>query len=588
MTFVKRQSRVFHVPSSDAESDDNDSLEEIDLTSPNESKDNDGHTDSVSSPPSMPEPSSPKAEYSIHSDSQSDNHSDSCSVASDMEERSSEINDGSSSEDSEDEGPDILPFENEKGTPNEEKAKATEAKGSFFLDEIDLENNVQPRVSDSSELAQSKYSPSKKPPRQGFAEASSAPEITKTFSDRVGESSSDLRETAKQTGKQVVRAETRVATPWTQHNRAVVAEERTQAAEKASTPAHQSHPCLMAQPSDEPCDLHQDQSISKARSPSPSDAALAKNASKLGSRLQHEHWHNHLNSWYPEAPGPRSRDVAFTYESFVPTAGYDDWETNRAYCTSFGEIYYGEDPYLYAAYDHGTRDPANTGEPSSYVDGPFVGSSHSRRNDKANEPMHHEVRFSTTSRAPVSTTHTPEVLRRPEHSDQIVPVETEKPSDNAGKSSQASKLDISNLLHQPLPVNPPGSLKRKADEITCDELGAKTVEAASLTVNTTQKGKETDTPQMPDILATGVSHSKLADINISFKTIPNAIKSTNVDVLERPSKKAKIAKTAAVRATGLAKFALGVGVGALGVVGAFVASIPASVRDEAWREFQNS
>lgn len=227
MTFVKRRSRVFHVPSSDEESDDNDSLKQIDLTSPNESKDNDGHTDSVSSPPSMPEPSSPKAEYSIHSDSQSDsqsdNHSDSCSVASDMEERSSEINDGSSSEGSEDEGPDILPFENEKGIPNEEKAKATEAKGSFFLEEIDLENNVQPRVMDSSELAQCKYSPSKKPPRQGFAEASSAPEITKIFSDRVDESSSgepapfpssnDLRETAKQTGKQVVRAETKVATP---------------------------------------------------------------------------------------------------------------------------------------------------------------------------------------------------------------------------------------------------------------------------------------------------------------------------------------------------------------------------------------
>ena len=613
MTFVKRQSRVFLVPSSDEESDDNDSVEEVCLTSSKDPKQNekearkDGDRDDpVSSPPSMPEPSSPIAKSPVRLDSQSDSQSDSSSVVSDVEERSSEIYDSSSSEGSEDEGPEVLPFEDDKGMIKKETSKVTEAAGSLFLENTDSEDDVQPPVVGSTELNQSEYSPPlKTPPWQVLAEARKAlfvPKIVsdtvfrnETSTDKVCESGSggresfpwtiDPKEPARHSGKQATRVDTVKADLWAQSNAAVGAEEKTQKVEKASNLVYQSHPCPVVQSGDESSDTHQDQSASKPRSPSPSDAALAKNASKLDARLQHESWHNHLNGWWPGAHNSRNRDVALAYESFVPTAHYDDWESNRSYCSPVGDIYYGEDPFVYPAYDRCTRDSTNAGEPSSYMDVPFVASNHTTQNDKLAEPVRHEIRFSSTPRAPASTTHTPDGSHPSDHSIQAMPTETEKLNENVGKSSQASKLDISNLLYEPIPVSPSRSLKRKAEAITCDEPQEKAVQAILQNAITTEKCEESNIPQMPKSVAPDAKCPNFADINTALRTAAPNNDSTNVDVLKRPSKKIK---TAAARATGLAKFALGVGVGALGVVGAFVASIPASVRDEAWHEFQNS
>ena len=584
MAFVKRQSRVFLVPSSDGESEDGDSLEETDVSSPEAVKGIRDCTDTISSPPSTSDPYSPNIKAPIQPESPS------CAgaILSRTEKRSGQILDSPSSDGSDDEGPDVLPIGDYEAPTRPGKEKATQAEDFSSSDETDSEDGMPPLSIEISDRIRSAHVAPETPlagPDRALLDADIVPKASNMSSSsifKLDASKHEADESVQAPGKQATRADSMEATPWTQDSGAPNADELCAAAEKASAAARQSCHYPWVDSVNDQSGLAQ--TTPKARSPSPSDAALAKKAS-THARWQQESWQNNLGGWWAATHGPRSRDATLNFnEPFVARAGPNEWNPYRPYFEDFGD-YYGEDPYGHAYYDNEMRVPDNTGEPSSYLDGPFISSARPRRPNGSCEPSCQEIRHSSASKIPESTTCKPMASRVGGHSDPATLIDLTEPEVSGAQSSQASKLNISNLLQSPLPGSPSGSLKRKADAISDNEPQAQIERPTPQTVTIWLEADKSKPPRTPRGIESGTSHTDQIEVNTAVSAPTAESSAAKPTVVNRPSKKVK---TNAARVTGLARFTLGVGVGALGVLGAFVASIPASVRHEAWREFQDA
>lgn len=153
--------------------------------------------------------------------------------------------------------------------------------------------------------------------------------------------------------------------------------------------------------------------------------------------------------------------------------------------------------------------------------------------------------------------------------------------------SHCSRLNISDIVHPPLEST--RNLKRKADEISVDDAEVETEPNDEARVLPSESSQDVLTDAQPRDITS-------ADEIISFKDASSIPVFTNVPVLtiqqpvisgssEPPRKKAK---TSVFTAAGVGKFVSGVCFGVVGAFAAFIATIPLSVREEAMQELVGS
>ena len=602
VSFVKRQARVFSVPSSGNESDDSDSLEEISPASSNKTDVNGDHTDTVSSPPPASEPSSPVSK----SPALAEESDEVRSTASDAAECSSQFSESTEHYNSDDDVPEVLPINKE--TDAFSSGKAT---GKFDL-ECDREGEglrngmgVFPVESNkASEKVNNNSIEAGDALKQSASTVGSASRLGDTLNGTGGGSSFTLQDTWNATVGETATS----VTPMTDLPASEIAAPEPyrrpdgmgifpmiSSCRQAMTEAVQQPPPNEAPPRPrpkveirrgQPTPLpHQPNRQIRSRSPSPSDAALAKNAAKLSTQAEHDRWPNDTNGFWNE---PNHYDFnAYHYEPFQHTGGLGGWQPPPPRPRLGHMDDYGDgNAFGYALAEHRMHDCSNVAQ--HYLDGPFssVGlhSDYSIVSDSSSSKVPERLDLSTmTESTPFKV---PKKSSYPGMTDAPPPTK-EKANETNREAAQASKLDISNLVHSPLPTSSVSTLKRKADAITQDEPAAEAVGAPLRTVESSAYNDGTEEEEQgralsPELLpaipeaASGMTEAEV--LTSESNLIPE-------EAVERPPKRLK---ATAIHATGLAKFALGVGVGALGVVGAFVASIPASVREEAWQEFQKA
>ena len=275
------------------------------------------------------------------------------------------------------------------------------------------------------------------------------------------------------------------------------------------------------------------------RTPSPSDAALARDSSNLGSTLRR----NGLC--------PSDLNGAAMYTGFADPPAYtwhqspvrnNDSAWQDIPLPSFSARHFNAGPFPVSAAT------ASSLSPDPITQGPSSKAPYD----------HYEYSSGFVDRCPLPAEHPTNA--------EMLPKATEEPS---------SKLHISNLVNSYY-AEPLRSTKRKAAEISADAEDSEICTAYSRLPAVSQ---ETPLPDAqvcnnPTVTETSISLGETAASTISSITTTVATEASQV---EEPTRKK--AKTSS--ASGIGKFLIGVGVGAVGFAAAFLATIPASVREEA-------
>ena len=188
-------------------------------------------------------------------------------------------------------------------------------------------------------------------------------------------------------------------------------------------------------------------------------------------------------------------------------------------------------------------------------------------------------------------TDSPEIAQRP----------TCWPEPRKTSDQNCSKLNISSIVNAPLEEKP-RSLKRKADEMRLsnevDEVWSTIATPSSLQAprqrpppSPYSASAESREPSLPNAQARDllppVEASPLTQESIPEPVIAATSRSitTKAEQSEGPARKKT--RTSKSPAGGIGKFVSGVCIGLVGALAAFVATIPASVREEALRELNN-
>ena len=589
VAFIKRRSRVFSVPSSDSESDDDHSVHEAASTSSKEkAKRDDIRAGSVSSPPSISEQASPKIDHSARCE----DHYDTDSYPSDMEENSSVISESPSIISSDDKGPEVLPIDEEIkicGAIESElsQASASSSMKSLFEEDSDMttvnkqkesrnylviseEREVQATAKlpglgslpdhDGKPLGglwASKLVPAvsekrlgKQPEVHSIADVSCTPPIAPSYSDPSHQ---------PKLGKSAIRT---------------------------STSESQQYPYAWPVAPEENSSLHQGQGFFRARSPSPSDAALARNASRLNAKMHPESWPGN-NGWWNSPQNLDYRNPAYV-EPFYASDDYVSWKPS-SHPTGRSDEGYPYDDYSCDGLGNGlpsspVHAPWNATQASPYVDGPFAGSDRIQRSTNISKPEHPSHRGIVVHPTSAANSIPHSAIHKLGSTAKLTISGVEKDRPDTSKAIPASKLNISSLVDTAVPV-PEKNLKRKVDLITQEETTMQDNNDAAVTSNNSTVPVQRITlktkARSPVMRFIGKSPDATAGATSKGDRGSTANDRSSMHAAKR-------AKVESSRTTGLARFALGVGVGALSVVGAFVASIPASVRNEAWHEFQNA
>lgn len=151
---------------------------------------------------------------------------------------------------------------------------------------------------------------------------------------------------------------------------------------------------------------------------------------------------------------------------------------------------------------------------------------------------------------------------------------------------QSSKVNIADLVNSYADIA--RNLKRKADIISTDS----EVQEA---VSTPSQASLSDDTRIQDVRLADAQARDVPDLEVSFSQksfvtstpdvgLPSAI--TQTSDADQPTRKKM--RTSGSSVGGFGKFASGICVGVAGVLAAFLATIPLSVREEALREFQNA
>ncbi|KAL9128829.1 MAG: hypothetical protein Q9217_002582 [Psora testacea] len=155
----------------------------------------------------------------------------------------------------------------------------------------------------------------------------------------------------------------------------------------------------------------------------------------------------------------------------------------------------------------------------------------------------------------------------------------------------SSRLNISNLINESYTSNQRRAHKRKVDEMNSDDIAsaANTGEAEQASpiapaVDETQlpNAQIRDDPAVD--AESSISPDKPNEPLVS--SVTTMISATDIETLEPPRKKAKTASSTS-KVGGIAKFLSGVCVGVVGVLATIIATVPASVQEEALREVTN-
>ena len=156
------------------------------------------------------------------------------------------------------------------------------------------------------------------------------------------------------------------------------------------------------------------------------------------------------------------------------------------------------------------------------------------------------------------------------------------PQDPTTFVEQAFKPNISNLIHSQSVSEKP-TLKRKAEEISSGEQS--TAPPLGNDVRTTEDSSEAlqdaQPREAPVLVETETSTSQGESSNINMSSAVATVTTGIIPAVEEPPrKKVKTSKNF----SGIGKFVSGVCLGIVGAAAAFVATIPASVHEEALRE----
>ena len=509
-----------------------------------------------------------------------------------MDENSSIISDSPSTTSSEDEGPEVLPVEEEIkicGAIWSEfsQASAGSSMQSLFEEDADMtsvnkqkESKIHPVISEEREVQATAKLPGlgSLPDHNGKPLGGLwAPKVVPPVSEKRLEKQPEVHSVAD------VGFTPRIAPCYSDPS---CQPKLGKSATRTPTLESQQYPYGWPVAPEEHSSVHQGQGFFRARSPSPSDAALARNASRLNAKMHPESWPGN-NGWWNSPQNLDCRNPAYV-EPFYASDDYVSWKPS-SHPMGRGDEGYPYDDYSCDGLDNGLpSSPAhahwNATQGSPYVDGPFAGSDRIQRSTniaKPEQPPHRGVvahKTSAANSAPHDTIH------KQGSTAKLATPGVEKAKLDTSKAIAASKLNISSLVDTAVPI-PEKNLKRKADliareEPTIQDNNDTTVTASNSTVPV-QRINVNSMARAPVVRFIGRTPDFTAGVTCKCDGGIAANDKTSMHVAKR-------AKVGSSRATGLARFALGVGVGALSVVGAFVASIPASVRNEAWREFQNA
>lgn len=167
---------------------------------------------------------------------------------------------------------------------------------------------------------------------------------------------------------------------------------------------------------------------------------------------------------------------------------------------------------------------------------------------------------------------------------------------------QTSKINISSLVNE-AHSDKPRSLKRKMEEMSTEvpavdgggeplaQSAPNTKAAQQLQANAVTDTHTQQETQLPDAQSRDVLHpSEVSSLthDSALEPIVSSTAPVIAQGVEAKEPARKKAKTSATTSKGIGKFVSGVCVGVVGALAAFIATIPASVREEALRELNNA
>lgn len=310
------------------------------------------------------------------------------------------------------------------------------------------------------------------------------------------------------------------------------------------------------------------------RPPSPSDAALAKKANAMG--LPKPDWSFAVPS--PSFPSAheytKHRELPQKPDSVRAEVGSVDFNPMHSARDFFDGYdpewpHYGDDRFANRMH----RDnPASLQHCSQRLN-PFLADHFSR------EYPNIAPWISTT--CPFSNARCPEYRDSPNAKDEIADSHAVVPVQIAQKEpeSHSSRLNIADIVNPHADLS--GVLKRKADEMSSDENGDQTIEEPQFSMSGTCEDVLPDA-QPRENPVNGEASLFEASENLPKTPLQKLIESpANSELIGHPKKKIKTASSTAIN---MGKFVSGVCVGVVGVVAAFIATIPMNVQEEALQE----
>lgn len=332
-------------------------------------------------------------------------------------------------------------------------------------------------------------------------------------------------------------------------------------------------------------EMHSDVQRTVPRPPSPSDAALAKNANT--SSALHGQW-PFLKAELSQPGQSDSPYVPYLRDAYQRTdASWPDTCSMSSSQAHDGSIFEG---------------PESTWH--RYEDGPFVNNAQhnmlptlpcsSRQNTFSVESNNRKITGATPQRSTGSADNEKfwaiENPSSPVISDRAsMQISEESEYRPRGNESHPPRLNISDIVN-PL-ADTSRSLKRKADDMSVDDTDKHDAERSAkfsqqvpqLEVDTQETDVYFDDAQPREDLVDG-EHNLLQGSSIEPTTIPcqTLEVALSQEVISPTTKKRKVSSSSAV---GVGRFVSGVLVGLAGAFAAFIATIPMSVQEEALHEY---
>jgi len=335
------------------------------------------------------------------------------------------------------------------------------------------------------------------------------------------------------------------------------------------------------------------------RAPSPSDAALARHPPGPSTFNSYPG----LGSIYHNSPINCTNSQGFPPETSA-NAPFDFYHYPQPADQSYHSRSYNQGPF----YNRGQGPAPESGVGYTFEDALFESTfNHSSEHDKAAAApsrctapnnIDDDARFAAQLQAEEDAYAS--VVRTPARTVQPCTLSSESRKVSEG---QSSKINISSLVNDSH-IEKSRPLKRKVDEMNA-EVGGEEDEAAPLAVKAakipaiqlarTHGFNESNTEQetqLPDAQARDVlnpiERMSLTQDSAQEPMVSSIPAPVTAKILEAEGPARKKAKTSGTSSRGIGKFVSGVCVGLVGAFATFIATIPASVREEALRELSNA